>query len=638
MSLLGRLFLMWTCCVGLSTAVAADKWEYVQDRSPEQFQKDFDRLVEAGYRPVTLQFSTFDSAPLYSALFVSDQPPFQWLMRSGIGLEECEKLLTTESKKGFRPIALSACLQSNKPAFGAVLVRDGGRRPWNVKLRLTPAALRTEIAAMAKRDMRVESLASYPGQGGVRLAALFVDAAGQSHAAKIDLVAEDVKSWAEQAWANDQQRVVALTAYPAGNKTKFVAAAVNDGASGDIVTGLSREALAQDVERRRGGTFGVRAVVPYQAHGKMLVAGVYESPPLSLPVTGHAEPELTVFDQAMQGLMSDKRFRGATLAVSRNGRLLLSRGYGYSDAEERSPMPPDAMMRIASNVKPLTAILIRELIRAGRLEAETKIRPLLAIQPPDGRTLDERWNHITVEMLLRHRGGWDREAAVDGHPDGFDPMFANDEIRRSLNRKLPLKPRDFIDFMAGQSLQFDPGEKYAYSNFGYCVLGRVAEKVTGQDYIDALRSIVLDPVDARDVKRARSRPEDRDPREPVYRDGAVVPSVVSPTAELVRVTDGGLNIEAMDAHGGVIASSPDLLKVLDRWWIDGLPREPGERRQFRHLGSLPGTFSVMIQRPDGVNIVCNINQRSDPEVAGDNVIPRTLEEVAEGIREWPPEQ
>ncbi len=164
--------------------------------------------------------------------------------------------------------------------------------------------------------------------------------------------------------------MVSLTAYPAGKKTKFAVVTVDDGISGDLDVGLTREELGREVERRRGGTFGVRTVVPYQVEGRQLVAAVYESPPLELPVSGEAEPELTVFDQALQGYMAKKRLRGATLAVSRGGRLLLSRGYGFADAEERAPLPADALLRIASNVKPLTAMLIRKLAADGRLDLD----------------------------------------------------------------------------------------------------------------------------------------------------------------------------------------------------------------------------------------------------------------------------
>ena len=617
----------------VATLPAADKWEYIQDRSPAQFQKDFDRLVDEGFRPVTLQMSTFDSAPLHNALFVQDSAPLTWSLRVGLGIDDVEKQLVSEPKKGYRPLTLGACLENGKPRFGVVFIRDGGRRPWEVKLRLAPSGLKTEVNQMAKRGLRAEALAAFPGQTGVRLAALFVDAAGQAAETRVDLTEEQAKTFADESWLKDRRRVVALTAYPVGKKTRFAVATVADGSDGDIVFGLSREELARDVERRRGGTFGVRTVVPYQVDGEMKVAAVYESPPLELPLTGEAEPELTVFDQALRGYMAQKGLRGATLAISRNGKQLLSRGYGYFDAEERTPMPADAMIRIASNVKPLTAMLVHHLARSEKLEFETPVREYLDIQPPAGQKLDPRWDKVTIATLLQHRGGWDRKAAIEGHPDGFDPMFEHALIAKSLKRSPPLKSRDFIDYMAGQPLQFEPGEKFAYSNFGYCLLGRVVEKATGMSYIDALKKELLDPLGATDIELARTRPEDRHPREPVYRDRGSAPNALTAAGEDVRAPDGSYIAEAHDSHGGVIGSAPHLLKVLDRYWIDGAVRQPGEQSRFEHLGSLPGNFSVLIQRADGVNIVCNFNQRTDPAVKED--VETLLNATADAITDWP---
>ena len=120
-----------------------------------------------------------------------------------------------------------------------------------------------------------------------------------------------------------------------------------------------------------------------------------------------------------------------------------------------------------------------------------------------------------------------------------------------------------------------------------------------------------------------------------YRDGGSAPNALTSTGETVRAPDGSYIAEALDSHGGLIGSAPHLVKVLDRYWIDGSQRQPDERYRYRHLGSLPGNFSVMIQRPDGVNIVCNFNQRTDPAVKGDEAIVKLLNETADSIREWP---
>lgn len=99
----------------------------------------------------------------------------------------------------------------------------------------------------------------------------------------------------------------------------------------------------------------------------------------------------------------------------------------------------------------------------------------------DGRIL-----LTTVRDLLTHTGGWDRDVA-------FDPMFRSQLVAAILGIAGPSECENVIYYMFGQELPRDPGTTYAYSNFGYCVLGRIVERVTGYDYKEAVRRTLLDP-------------------------------------------------------------------------------------------------------------------------------------------------
>ena len=93
-------------------------------------------------------------------------------------------------------------------------------------------------------------------------------------------------------------------------------------------------------------------------------------------------------------------------------------------------------------------------------------------EPKKGAKFDRRWREVTIHQLLQHTGGWDRDKS-------FDPMFHNNQICEELKIPSPALQKDIIRYMVRQPLDFNPGERYAYSNFGYCLLGRVIEKVTG---------------------------------------------------------------------------------------------------------------------------------------------------------------
>src|SRR5437868_1891911 len=98
---------------------------------------------------------------------------------------------------------------------------------------------------------------------------------------------------------------------------------------------------------------------------------------------------------AMQKFMRDRHVSGGTLAVMKNGKLVLARGYGYADWHKGKLLGPDAPLRLASVSKPITLALILKLIREGRLTLDTKIVAFLNLTPPAGQKMDPRWNDIT---------------------------------------------------------------------------------------------------------------------------------------------------------------------------------------------------------------------------------------------------
>src|SRR5262249_40988595 len=242
-----------------------------------------------------------------------------------------------------------------------------------------------------------------------------------------------------------------------------------------------------------------------------------------------------------------------------------SRGYGWSDEARKKPVPPDALMRIASATKPITAAAVKNAVRARHLSLNAKAFDLIALKAPSGKEADPRIRRITVGQLLEHKGGWDREAS-------FDPMFRTKQIEKELGLSHPASPMNVVEYMLTQPLQFTPGEKSVYSNFGYCVLGRVLEKVMKKPYADCIQQSVCKPLRIKDIKLGRGSAEKRDLREVWY-----------------PVAEDAFSLDVMDVHGGLIASAPALCQFLQAYWISGDPRLPGQRADWTFFGSLPGT-------------------------------------------------
>jgi N-acyl-D-amino-acid deacylase len=278
----------------------------------------------------------------------------------------------------------------------------------------------------------------------------------------------------------------------------------------------------------------------------------------AIPATGPTDRRLVSFDRIMLDfLKKHPRVPGAALAVARDGKLVYSRGFGYADLQRTQPVQPDSLFRIASVSKPLTAVAVLQLVERGKLKLSDKVFDVLELKEPKGKAakFDPRWHKVTIQHLLHHTGGWDRDKS-------FDPMFENDQICKQLKVQSPARQADIIRFMLRQPLDFEPGARDAYSNFGYCLLGRVIEKASGRKYEDQVRQEVLQPVGARQSRLGRTLLEDRFPTEVWYDSGnKKEPAILGPNlGKPVPLAYGAWCLEALDSHGGWIASAADLVR------------------------------------------------------------------------------
>ena len=309
------------------------------------------------------------------------------------------------------------------------------------------------------------------------------------------------------------------------------------------------------------------------------------------PASGKAVAEYEAVEKAVLEHVSTVGAEAAAVAVSKDGKLLLSRGYGYADRAKKTPTPPDALFRIASCSKPITATLIKNAVHDEKLTLDAKAFDLLGLKP--SKKGDAKLADITVQHLLDHKGGWDRDAA-------FDPMFKVPDIEKELGKR-PATPALVVEYMLSRPLQFTPGEKTAYSNFGYCVLGRVVEKATKKTYAEALEASLCKPLGTKDIRVGQQAAKKRDAREVSY----------PPAGEEVAV-------DVLDACGGLVASAPALCTFMDAYWINGDPRKGNEWGDWTFFGSLPGTGSMIRQRKDGYNVAVLWNNRREKSFKEDN--------------------
>ena len=300
------------------------------------------------------------------------------------------------------------------------------------------------------------------------------------------------------------------------------------------------------------------------------------TPPAEIPISGAAVPGMESYDQTIADFMRKHAIPGGAVAVLRDGKLIYARGFGYADVETKTPVQPDALFRIASVSKPITAAAIMKLVEEGKLKLDDRVAPFIAhLAPAPGATVDPRWEQITIRHLLNHAGGWDRTKPNGG----FDPVDRPAIAAAAVNAPAPASSETLIRYMKGMPLDFNPGEKFAYSNFGYIILGRVIERVSGMRYAEYVRARVLQPVGANRTQQGRSLMRDAlaeevkyyVPWQPGMGMTAMGPSVF-PGEGPVPFNYGGFHLEAGDASGAWVSSTVDLLRFLGG--VDGRSSRP----------------------------------------------------------------
>jgi CubicO group peptidase (beta-lactamase class C family) len=328
----------------------------------------------------------------------------------------------------------------------------------------------------------------------------------------------------------------------------------------------------------------------------------------------------------------------SSIAISRNGQFVYDQAAGMGDRQHLMQVQQSSLFRIASVTKPITAVTIFSLMEQGKLNLTDKVFGPSGIlgtkygKPPYKQYVTD----ITVDHLLTHTaGGWPDDAT--------DPMMHNLSWDQA---KL------ITETLANLPLTYPPGTHWLYSNFGYCVLGRVIEQVTGQPYASYVQANILAPCGISTMQIAANKESQRAPNEVVY-------------YGQYSEDPYKINITRMDSEGGWIASSTQLVQFLNH--VAGAPGIPallkpatiqamttpapaypqGPARYARgwmvrgngggtwwHSGSLPGSTTIMVRTGTGMCWAALTNTRTQPSNEIDTALDQMMWNMVRTVPSW----
>jgi CubicO group peptidase (beta-lactamase class C family) len=239
-----------------------------------------------------------------------------------------------------------------------------------------------------------------------------------------------------------------------------------------------------------------------------------------------ASEELGNRVDAIAKQMLTRPVAGISVAVARDGQVVIARGYGMANLEHSVAVTPETVFHIASISKNILAAVVLELVDEGRLRLDDDVIKYVPEAPTQGR-------HVTVRQLLNHTSGIYSFTSL---PDADN------------NERFDLTHEQVLGLIKDKTFDFEPGSRWRYDNAAFYLAGMVVERVTKQEYGAYVREHVFKPLEMSSASLCDAR--------------MVVPHLAS-GYELDRgalVNAAFMTWKLPFAAGAVCATASDLLK------------------------------------------------------------------------------
>jgi CubicO group peptidase (beta-lactamase class C family) len=582
-----------------------------------------------GYRPISLDANGPTNSPNIAAVWINDGFT-DWTTVLGATSAEYSNQVALLSGQGYRTLCVDAYGDYPNERYVAVWVRDAqATNGWAQLFGVTESDY---VAAFynywTNADYRPIWVSVIATNGSARYSGAWVKREpGYGFSVYIDMNAVDLDSKVTFLLARDGSRLLNVSGYGPTNNTQFAASWVFAEEPGWTWNSeLSASAFWAAAANLSSNGYRPVSINEYgqASNPRYASAWVQNPPPAVWTTTGLANASLAALDNEMTNFMTLRNIERGTLAATKNGKLVFDRAYTWAPAN-LAPTQPTNLFRIYGATRLFTSVAIFQLIQAGLISLDQPIGSILDLST----AVDPQFATVTIRQLLQDYGGWDDNISPD-------PLFRDDfVISYALNQPLPTTPQMIADYMKTQYLDHPPGTTNVESNFGYCLLGRVIEAVTGMPYEQVVQANVLAPAGIWDMRLSKSLVADADSAEVDYQDavGRIVSSVMgSNSPPTVPIQYGGFNLSSGDSAFAWLATAADLARFSSSfdvqtnspllpsdlitsmwsqppelvgspptyygagWWVRPLD---GGAYNIWHFGYGPGAFSEIVRRADG---------------------------------------
>jgi CubicO group peptidase (beta-lactamase class C family) len=592
-------------------------WLARHGMTPFEYQTAFDSAVKQGYRLKEVSGYASGKQPRYAAIWEKAPGP-AWVARHGLSSSQYQTEFTKLAGQGFRLKEVSAYSAGNGPLYAGVWEKADGPA-WVARHGMTAAEYQAEFDKLVGQGYRLTDISACSVGNAQLYAGIWEKARGPAWVARHGLTSSQYQAEFNKL-VGQGYRLREVSGYAVGTQARFAAIWEKTGGPSWVARhGMTAAEYQGEFTNLLYQGYRLTWVNGYSVAGQTRYAAIWES-------EGMGDADLKLIDARVLGYMARYGVPGVSIAITKGERLVFAKGYGYADKAAGERLNPAHLLRVASVSKPVTAVAVMELVETGKLSLD---KPVFGAGSILGTTFGTKAysgsvRAITARHLLQHTSGWSN--------DGGDPMFMNPSMDQKALIGWVLDNRP---------LKAAPGTAYEYLNFGYCVLGRIIEKMSGKPYETFVRSLLAQCGVMR-MQIGGSTLAERKPGEVVYAGSGAY----------------GLNPRRMDAHGGWIAAPIDLVRLMAKtdgftgktdvltpmseltmftgskakpsyglgWILDGTYRG--------HNGAMPGTIGFLVRRNDGFSFAALANSRP----AGDKFcfeLKGVLDGIVSSINKWP---
>lgn len=574
----------------------AAAWQARHGLTPAAYQAAFDTFAKQGYRLTEVSGYADGNQPRYAGIWEKTAGP-PWAARHGLSAAQYQAEFDKFAKDGFRLKEINGFAIAGKPQYAAIWEKATGPA-WVARHGLTSGQYQAEFDKWVKQGYRLKEVNGLGIGNEALYAAIWEKRDGPPWAARHGLTSAQYQAEFDSL-AKQGFRLKSVSGYAVGNATRY--AAVWEKTAGRAWAarhGMTPAEYQGEFNNFFYQGYRLTWVNGYVVAGKPRFAAVWQSEAMK-------DAHLALIDAKVNAYVKKHAIPGLAIAITRKERLVFAKGFGYADRDAKQNVNPTNLFRIASISKAVTGVAAMELVETGKLKLDRKVfgRGALLGTKYGSKAYGTRVKAITVRHLLQHTSGWSNEDK--------DPMFMAATMSQT----------DLIDWMLdNRTPKATPGTAYEYLNFGFCVLGRIIEKVTGKAYESYVKSVLAQCGVTR-MQIGGSKLSERKPGEVVYYGGS--PYNLLPPR--------------MDAHGGWIASTIDLVRFMAR--TDGFAAkadilEPGSSIAMNtgstpnpkygagwivdstwrgHNGAMSGTIGFLVRRNDGFSYAVLANTRPDSD-------------------------